>query len=108
MRAHGPRRMIVGEFLHSDGELYAILECGHAVLGKYDSDGMPMTKRRMCMHCAAALYYGGQDLISWGENFGFIRNPEPAIKEGKNVALWSKITDPKFGAFNKKHLDQLE
>jgi hypothetical protein len=51
MRAHGPRRKIVGELLHSDGYLYAILECGHVVRGKYDSDGMPTTESRLCMIC---------------------------------------------------------
>jgi hypothetical protein len=105
MRAHGPRRKIVGEFLHSDGDLYAILECGHAVKGNYDSDGMPMSKGRMCMHCASKIYYGGHEILRHAPRFGFLADPETAIKEGRNIALWAGIASPQFSDFNEKHLD---
>jgi hypothetical protein len=106
MRAHGPRRKIVGEFMHSDGGLYAILECGHAVEGKYGSDGMPLSEGRMCMHCAAKIYYGGHEILKHAPRFGFLTDPETAIKEGRNIILWQKIDGSKFEAFNEEHLDK--
>lgn len=91
MRVIGPRREIIGEFLHSDGELYDILECGHAVKGKFDSDGLPLSKRRMCMYCASHTYYNGHEILSFIEKFGFLLDSDMAIRTGSNIILYGKL-----------------
>lgn len=49
--AAGPLRRIVGEVLHSDGELYELLECGHLRRGTYDVNGEHTAPRRRCVAC---------------------------------------------------------
>ena len=104
MRVHGPRRKIVGELLHSDGDLYSILECGHVVRGKYNASGMEMTKARMCMHCAARIYHDGHGILVHSVRFGFLADPDAAIRSGQNISLWDELLPFKFNDINEKYL----
>jgi hypothetical protein len=85
----GPRRTIIGEFLHSDGDLYAILRCGHAVIGNYNKDdGMPTTTTRNCGIC-------GKIKPILLKIRGFLEDSDTAIRQGKNLILWAKLP-PRF------------
>lgn len=89
--------------MHSDGYLYAILECGHAVRGVYDSQtGMPVSESRLCMSCAARF---SKEKLPTGLH-GYLDDSEAAIRNGQNIILWEKLPS-QLDDINKKHLDEV-
>jgi len=44
-------------------------------------------------------------LIRQSINFGFLSDPDTAIRKGRNIALWDKLPS-KFDDINEKYLEQ--